>query len=498
MALHKTMFHLDYDSLHPLERKVLPHLRNGSTVEDIAADTGMADVEVMRGLQWLAAKGVLQINEKTYHVITLGQNARQALKQGLPEYRFIKLLSTKKTVPEIQQYFTTEEFNAALGILKKHNAILFAAGKVTKTAEAAKMVSEEKDVMHFLEHVTNTPFDKIDKKFLEQFKQRKDFITIQEKTERSVMLAEGFRPGQFTYEELLEQVTPEIIQERAWEKTRFRKYDVDAIVPVKQYGKQHFVQEAIEEMRRIWVSMGFTEMEGPIIQTAFWNMDALFVPQDHPAREMQDTIYVKGTGKIPKEFVQEVRKAHEKGVAGSKGWRMQYSEQEAKRLLLRTHTTALSAQTISQLTEKDLPAKFFSVGKIFRNETMDWKHLAEFHQVEGIVVGDVTLQDLIGLQQQFYKKLGFPRIRFRPSYFPYTEPSCEVEAWNPERQEWIEIGGMGIFRPEVTTPLFGRPVQVIAWGLGLERIIMMKYGIKDMRHLYNNDIKDLRNKETWL
>jgi phenylalanyl-tRNA synthetase alpha chain len=285
---------------------------------------------------------------------------------------------------------------------------------------------------------------------------------------------------------------------KTWEKTRFRKYDVEAIVPVKNYGKQHFVQEAIEEVRRIWLSLGFKEMEGSIVQTAFWNLDALFVPQDHPAREMQDTLYVKGSGKLPKEFLATVKQAHERGIAGSKGWRYAYNENEAKRLLLRTHTTVLSAQTIAQLNVKDLPAKFFSIGKIFRNESIDWKHLAEFHQVEGIVVGDVNLQDLIGLQQQFYKKLGFPRVRFRPSYFPYTEPSCEAEVWHPEREQWIEIGGMGIFRPEVVAPLLGKPVPVLAWGLGLERIIMLKYGINDMRQLYNNDIKDLRNKEAWL
>jgi phenylalanyl-tRNA synthetase alpha chain len=353
--------------------------------------------------------------------------------------------------------------------------------------------------MAFLEKLTTTPYEKLDRELLEQFKARKDFLSTQEKIERSVKLAEGFKPHAFTYVELIEQVTPEVIGARTWEKTRFRKYDVDAIVPVKYAGKQHFVQEAIEAVRKIWLSMGFVEMEGPVIQTAFWDMDALFVPQDHPAREMQDTLYVKGFGKVPKELLPAVKNAHEQGVAGSKGWGYQYSEQEAKRLLLRTHTTVLSAQTIASLKAQDMPAKFFSIGKVFRNESVDWKHLAEFHQVEGIVVGNVTLQDLIGLQQQFYAQLGFPKVRFRPGYFPYTEPSCEVDVWHPQRNEWIEIGGMGVFRPEVVAPLTGnKDVRVLAWGLGLERIITMKYGISDLRHLYNNDLKDLRNKGVWL
>jgi phenylalanyl-tRNA synthetase alpha chain len=491
--------HIDYDSLHPLERKVLPHLRSGQHVEDLVAETDLTDVEVMRAVQWLASKGVLEIHERKFHVITVGPNGLQALKQGLPEYRFLKLLSETKTVPEIQQYFTTEEFNAALGILKKNNAIVFAGGKITKTHEAAKMLDEESHIMHFLQTITTTHYDKLDKKLLEAFRSRKDFITVVEKTERSITLAEGFKPHEYKYTELIEQVTPEVITTKEWINTKFRKYDVDAIVPQKHYGKQHFVTEAIEEMRRIWLSMGFTEMEGPMIQTAFWDLDALYVPQDHPAREMQDTLYVRGQGKLPKDMLPVVKAAHENGVAGSKGWGYVYSETEAKKLLLRTHTTVLSAQTIAKLTEKDLPAKFFSVGKVFRNETVDWKHLAEFHQVEGIVIGNVTLQDLIGMQQQFYAKLGFPKVRFRPGYFPYTEPSCEVDVWHPERQEWVEIGGMGVFRPEVVEPLTGmKNVQVLAWGLGLERIITMKYGIKDLRHLYNNDLKDLRNKEAWM
>lgn len=490
---------LDYDSLHPLERKVLPHIRSGLHIEDIAHAANMSEVETMRGLQWLASKGTLQIHEKSYRIITLGENGKQSLKNGLPEYRFLKLLTTKKTVPEIQQYFTTEEFNAALGILKKRGAIAFAEGKVVKTHEGTAMLHEEAETMHFLESITKTPYEKLDKKMIEVFKARKDFLQINEKVERSITLAEGFKPHEYKYEELIEQLTPEVLQSGEWQNKRFRKYTVDAIVPVKQVGKVHFVTEAIEELRRIWISMGFTEMEGTVIQTAFWDLDALFVPQDHPAREMQDTLYLKGQGKLPKDLLPLVRKAHEQGVAGSKGWRTQYSETEAKRLMLRTHTTPLSAQTLAKLKDSDLPAKFFSLGKVFRNETIDWKHLAEFHQVEGIVVGDVTLQDLLGMQREFYKRLGFPAVRFRPGYFPYVEPGCEVDVWHPERQEWIEIGGMGVFRPEVVEPLLGgkKNVRVIAWGLGLERIITMKYGINDLRQLYNNDLKDLRNKEVW-
>jgi phenylalanyl-tRNA synthetase alpha chain len=494
--------HIDYDSLHPLERKIIPHLRNGADVEELAAQSGMVEVEVVRALQWLAAKGALTIHEKAHHVLTTGPNWKAAVANGLPEYRFLKLLEKKHTVPEIQQYFTIDEFNAALGLLKKRDAIIFGAGKVQKTAAAARMLDEEATSMAFLRSVTSTPYDKLDKKLLAEFRARKDFISVHERMERTIKLTPGFRPEDIKHEDLLEQVTPDVIKNKSWKETRFRRYDVDAFVPQKHYGKAHFVNEAIEDVRNVWVSMGFTEMEGPIVQTAFWDLDALFVPQDHPAREMQDTLYVKGVGKLPKQLLPLVRQAHEEGIAGSTGWGGQYSEQEAKRLLLRTHCTVLTAQTLNTLKPEDLPAKRFAIGKVFRNEAIDWKHLAEFHQVEGIIVGDVTMQDLIGMQQAFYKKLGFPKVRFRPAYFPYTEPSCEVEVWHPQREEWIEIGGMGMIRPEVIAMLMGegkvpKNVRVAAWGLGLERIITVRYGIDDLRQLYTSDSKLLKRVEVW-
>jgi len=496
------MVHINYDSLHPLERKIIPHLRTGMDVEDVCAAASISDVEAMRALQWLATKGALTLSEHKYHTITVGPNLKNALEHGLPEYRFLRLIKPNTTVPEIQQYFTIDEFNAALGILKKRDAIVFSAGKIVQMPTAKAMLDKEKEIMAFLKSITTTPYEKLDKTLLAEFRGRKDFITVTERVERTVTLAKGFNPANIKHEDLLEHVTPDIIKNKTWEKTRFRRYDIDAMVPVHTHGKTHFVTEAIEAVRDVWVSMGFTEMEGPSIQTAFWDLDALFVPQDHPAREMQDTLYIKGQGKLPKEFLPIVKEAHEKGIAGSKGWGYQYSENEAKKLLLRTHTTAVAAQTLAKLTEKDLPAKFFMVGKVFRNEAIDWKHLAEFHQIEGIVVGNVTMRDLLGLQREFYKRLGFPAVRFRPGYFPYTEPSCEVEVWHEERQQWVEIGGMGIYRPEVVAALLGqgklpKNVRVLAWGLGLERVITMRRGIKDLRDLYTHDTKKLKNMEVW-
>jgi len=255
------------------------------------------------------------------------------------------------------------------------------------------------------------------------------------------------------------------------------------------------VQDAISAIKQLWVEMGFEEMSGTMTQTAFWDLDALFVPQDHPAREMQDTFYLKESGTLP-AWWQDIKHMHENGGdTDSTGWQAPYSEEEAKKVLLRTHTTVLSAQMLRRIKEEslELPAKYFSVAKVFRNETLDWKHLFEFHQVEGIVVGEgLSLADLIGMQKEFYTRMGFTDVRFRPAYFPYVEPGAEVEVYHPGKKQWVELGGMGVLRPEVVIPLLGRDVPVLAWGLGMERIITDYYSITDLRHIYDNDLERLR------
>ena len=237
-------------------------------------------------------------------------------------------------------------------------------------------------------------------------------------------------------------------------------------------------------------------------QTSFWNFDALFTAQDHPVRELQDTFYIKDIiGKLPKdkELIKRVKQSHETGTKGSKGWQYQWKEEDAKRVVLRTHTTCLSARTLSQLKKSDIPAKFFSIGKCFRNETVDWSHGFEFNQTEGIVIDkNANLQDLLGYLKEFAKKMGFEKIRIQPAYFPYTEPSVEGAVWSEEKHEWVEVLAAGIFRPEVVEPLFGEYVPVLAWGPGFDRLMMMALEIKDMREIYENDIKKLREQRVWV
>jgi len=221
---------------------------------------------------------------------------------------------------------------------------------------------------------------------------------------------------------------------------------------------------------------------------------------------MQDTFYLKGLkAELPMDekkvskVLAEVKKAHESGVDGSRGWEYSWDEEEARRVLLRTHTTSLSARKLMEIGKSgELPAKYFALGKCFRNETVDWSHGFEFNQTEGIVVDEnASFVQLLGYLKEFYRKMGYEKIRIRPAYFAYTEPSLEIDVFHPERKEWVELGGGGMFRPEVTIPMFGRHIPVLAWGQGFDRIITEFFGIKDLREVYKNDLNKLREMRVW-
>jgi phenylalanyl-tRNA synthetase alpha chain len=289
------------------------------------------------------------------------------------------------------------------------------------------------------------------------------------------------------------QLTHEMLKNKSWKNQKFRKYDLNAQVPTVFGGRLHPLTIAKNKIRDIFLEFSFEEAEGPLVESTFWNFDALFQPQDHPARDLADTFYLKNPkqSKLPdKKIVAEVKKSHEQGTRGSTGWGYDWKEAVSKQPILRTHCTAVSARRLTQI---EPPAKIFSIGRTFRNETLDYKHLPEFTQIDGIVADEnVTFKDLLGYLKEFFYRMGFEKIRFRPAYFPYTEMSTEIEVWLEDRKEWIELGGSGIFRPEVCEPL-GINVPVLAWGLSLERPIVMRLGLKDIRSFYyRNDLKWLR------
>jgi phenylalanyl-tRNA synthetase alpha chain len=284
-------------------------------------------------------------------------------------------------------------------------------------------------------------------------------------------------------------LTREQILSGTWATANLRRYDVTKL-PKKAYpGKIHPYQRIISEMREILLEMGFEELYGGIVQQSFWNFDALFQPQDHPAREMQDTFYLKETLPLPPGY-EKVKTMHiSGGETSSTGWGGVWKEEKAEQCVLRTHTTSVSIQHLAR--NPNPPVKAFCIGRVYRRETIDTTHLAEFEQLEGIVMDEgVTFGNLLGILREFYHRMGFEGVRFKPSYYPYTEPSLDAEVY-VEGIGWIEMGGAGVFREEVTAPL-GINYPVLAWGLGVSRIAMLRLGLKDLRYLHKSDVSFLR------
>jgi phenylalanyl-tRNA synthetase alpha chain len=283
------------------------------------------------------------------------------------------------------------------------------------------------------------------------------------------------------------QLTPELLADGGWREVELQPYDVTLAAKKLHAGKEHPFQRTLDRVRRVFLEMGFEEIVSPWVESSFWDFDALFQPQDHPARDMQDTFYVARPDRcrLPDEaLVERVGRVHESGGdTGSTGWQYRWSRELAHKPVLRTHTTAATCRALARHTH-GRPGKYFVIGPVFRRETADYKHLPMFHQVDGIIVDrHASLATLIGTLTAFYAKMGFPKVKVTPSFFPYTEPSAEVLLYLESRQSWIEMGGSGLFRPEVTLP-FGITDRVLAWGLGLERLAMLVHGLDSIGELY--------------
>jgi len=500
-------------TLHPLERKVLPVHKETDSFEEIVHITRLQKVEVMRALQWLQNKKIIRINQKLNEQIILDENGLKYKQNGLPEKIFLGEVKSQSTLDSIfkRSRLGKQELNISLGILKSRGAIEIKKDKdiiVIITPKGKNLLKNGFQDEIFLKKsfpVYVSDLDLNEKETFENLKKRRRILKVNiVKIIKSELTDLGKNILKFGIKEheIIDRITPLIIKSGIWKNKEIRKYDVKINVPNISGGKLHFVTQATQYIKRIWLDMGFKEMTGNFVQTSFWDLDALFVPQDHPSRDMQDTFYIKDpkSGKLPKELMKKVKATHENGfTTSSKGWNYKWSDQVAKENLLRTHTTVLSAQTISNLKKENLPAKFFSIGKVFRNETLSWKSLFEFIQVEGIVIDpDANFKHLKGYLKEFFSKMGFPDVRIRPAHFPYTEPSAEVDVWHPTKKQWVELGGSGIFRPEVVKPLLGEEVPVLAWGLGMERSIMEYYNIADVRDVYKNDLKQLREIKMWM
>uniref|UniRef100_A0A6I8SB74 phenylalanine--tRNA ligase n=1 Tax=Xenopus tropicalis TaxID=8364 RepID=A0A6I8SB74_XENTR len=232
-------------------------------------------------------------------------------------------------------------------------------------------------------------------------------------------------------------LTPEMIASGSWREKQFKGYNFNALGVMPECGHLHPLLKVRTQFRQIFLEMGFTEMPtNNFIESSFWNFDALFQPQQHPARDQHDTFFLQDPAlatEFPMEYLEKVKKVHSEGGYGSQGYKYDWSIHEAQKNILRTHTTAVSARMLYKLAQQKefSPVKYFSIDRVFRNETLDATHLAEFHQIEGVVADrGLTLGNLMGVLKEFFHKLGITKLRFKPAYNPYTEPSMEVFSYH--------------------------------------------------------------------
>ncbi len=495
------------ESLNPSERKVVKVLDNFSSFHDIVKVTGLKEVEVMRALQFLQNKNIIKTKEGHKEIVVIDENGHLYLKNGLPERRFLEALKNPVSLSDLAKKtnLSNEELTVSLGILKSKSAIEISKNKeivVSITENGRQLLKRGFPEEQFLkEHFPKelSSFNDEEKFVLDNLRKRKKIIKVElskiihaELTEIGKKLVkEGVE------EDLIERITPYLIKSGAWKDKKFRRFDVKINVPQILAGRKQHYRRFLDEVRQKFVALGFKELTSPIVETDFWDMDALFMPQFHSARDIHQGYYIKEpkyAKDLPEDIVKNVKTAHENGFStGSKGWRYDFDVKRTHRHILRTHDTSISAR---MLASKDLkiPGKYFQIARCFRYDVIDATHLPDFNQVGGFVIEEgINFGHLKALLRLFAEEFAeTDEIRVKPSYFPFTEPSAELQAKHPEFG-WIELAGSGIFRPELVKPLLGKEMPVIAWGVGLDRLAMFKLGLKDIRLLFSHNLEFLRN-----
>ncbi len=510
------------ESLHPLENKVLLGFGDSATLsaQDLLKASGLDESRLDMAAGWLQPKGLLDVKDESItSSVSLTETGREYVEKGTPEIRIISALKEGKqfTVKDVIQSWGMDptEVSSAIGALKESKIVQIAQGGILALAQGVDL-SPYEFISNLIKKVADndasdlTTFNNAETAAVQaNFHKRgksKGIFRITEKKNRSYSLTSDGREllrlirerGAVTEEASV--LTTEMLKQGTWKNKKFRSYNISLNPPRQSIGRKHPYKEFLDFVKYKFIGMGFEEMRGTLVESEFWDMDALFMPQFHPARNIHDVYFVKEPSfckKIEEPFGKRVAAAHKDGgKTGSTGWRYPFDIERAKRLILRSQGTAVSARTLA--SGPKVPGKYFSIARCFRYDAVDATHAPDFYQVEGIVLGnEINFKTLLGLLQLFGQEIAKAKeFQFRPAYFPFTEPSVELHVKHPELG-WMELGGAGMFRPEVTVPL-GVDVPVIAWGLGLDRMAMVALGIQDIRDLFSKDLDFIRTKKIQL
>lgn len=501
--------------LHPLEIKLLRHFRNEElitpmrTMGELSYNQGQCN----QAISWLSSKGLIQEKErKKLRQFVLTDLGRKYKQNGTPEERIFKLIQATDplTLPEIagRLHLENREAGSAYGALVKAGLLSMNEQKhvLIKDASRIKTVDQLKSILNLFtakEVMEQGELSAAQAELISALSRKRGasrgIFRLLEKEEVSYLFTpEGVRVRQILLKqgitgEEIGVLTPELLKSEQWKKLPLRGYNIN-VPPLRVLlGRKNPYVEFLEQLKNKLISLGFEEFDGPLLETEFWNSDALFMPQFHSARDIHDVYHIKDpthAREIEQPYLDQVAATHESGwKTGSLGWRYSFDRMFTRRMILRSQGTVLSAKT---LPRAKVPGKYFGVVRCFRYDRVDATHLADFYQTEGIVLGEeVNLKTLLGLLKMFAVEVaGAREYKFVPGYFPFTEPSVEAHIKHPELG-WFELGGSGIFRPEVTEPL-GIKVPVLAWGLGIDRMALVAQGLNDLRDLFSKDIEQVR------
>jgi phenylalanyl-tRNA synthetase alpha chain len=478
------------------------------TVDRLADRTDLKPASVTRAAFDLRDQGLVTVDETTDTDAELTDEAHDYLDAGLPEIRLYNaaIEAGADTEPvSMGQLIGASglggpQVDIALSNFARKGYGVIDSGDVSADPDADPEADPEQAALESLaagESVDDTDLlDQLERR--ELIVQRERTVrTIQPTDEGTAALEDGIEVA-----ETVDALTPEMLTSGDWQDVEFTEYNVEADAPRVEGGRKHILRQTSDRVKDVLVGMGFKEMDGPHADADFWINDCLFMPQDHPARTHWDrfALDVPGIQDLPDQLVDRVESAHRNGVGDDgEGYHSPWSRDFAEAVALRGHTTSLSMRYLSGFAGADIdpPQRYFSVEKVYRNDTLDPTHLLEFFQIEGWVMAeDLSVRDLMGTFEEFYKQFGITDIQFKPHYNPYTEPSFELFGTHPTTGELVEIGNSGMFRPEVLEPL-GIECDVMAWGLALERLLMLMYGFEDIRDVHGTlcDLELLRETE---
>ena len=505
-------------NLHPLEIKVITSLQDEKILSNALLEEKLDFKEghANQVFSWLGMKGLVQEKKRVRHVFyEATKTGLLFAKIGIPEVRFFNFIKTSNKKMKLQEVakeldISSKDAGIAYSILSKDGAIgmdeeknvVYIKEPATNRLEltmkllqkalnqkghilkADKLSDEEKDILTFIAKkraASDVPFKIIERDEV--------FYEWQPLTQE---VRQSLNDVGITGEEL-GQLTLEMLKKGEWRGKRFRAYNINLPPPRITIGRSNPYVDFLDHVKDKLLAMGFEEFDGPLVESDFWNSDALFMPQFHAARDIHDVYYIKNPShalSIEEPYLSNVAQIHKDGGnTGSKGWNYEFDKDFTKRLILRSQGTVLSAK---QLRNTKIPGKYFGIARCFRSDKLDSTHLSDFYQTEGIIVGeDVNLKTLLGILKIFAIEIaGATDVKYVPGYFPFTEPSIEVHIKHPTIG-WFELGGSGIMRPEVTEAM-GVHVPVLAWGIGIDRMALMALKLNDLRELFTEDLEKLR------